>query len=187
MYHQNFSPSHGTHHGKKVFSTTGSIKMNDTENLRMTNYSQSPNAVTASSSPNSPSIRIANSSFGQQRLHDHPHEIDLQEFEAEADYKEYIMYQRIMQHRNSYNANNSLGNSTPTTTLIPPVLPLSTPIHPNPSFLNAVMIQRLRDNANERQNSFYRNEYMDQVDTTTTVHDTNDDLESEEGIFELDM
>jgi hypothetical protein len=175
MYNQHFSPSH-QHQVNKVRNSSSS-NMTNTENLRMSNYPQSPNAVTASPSPNSPSIRIANSS-NKQRHQDNPHEVDIQEFEAEADYKEYLMYQRIMQHRNSYNS--SSGSAITTTSLIPPTLPLSTPIHPNPTFLNAIMIQRLRDNATERQNSFHHKERTDHLTTTNVDDDDDDDDEDDD-------
>jgi hypothetical protein len=149
-----------------------------TENARSVDYSRSPNAVTASPSPTSPRIKIANANSAQPHF-DHPHEIDVQEFEAESDYKEYIMYQRIMQHRSS--RTNSLTSGP---VLIPPTLPLSVPYNPNPSFLSHTMIQRLRDNASDRQDSFHN--YNDQADCTTNAVNE-DDLESEFGIFELDM
>ena len=173
MYH------HGTDSSQQYDANSARQNIhNRTENSRSVDYSRSPNAVTASPSPISPRIKIANEN-ASQRYFDHSHELDFQEIEAEADYKEHIMYQRIMQHRSS--RTNSLKGAP---VLIPPTLPLSAPFHANPSLLSHSMIHRLRDNAKDRQDSFCNEN--DQADCTTYV-ENEDDLESEVGIFELDM
>ena len=175
MYHHNVIP-HQYDANLSLHNMYGTSTSSSAENTRTDDYSRSPNAVTASPSPTSPHIKIANANVAQ---FDRSREIDLQEFEAEADYKEYVMYQRIMQRRS--NRSNSLSGSQ---VLIPPTLPLSAPFHPNPSLLRHSMIQRLRDNARDRQDSLHDDN--DQADgTTKTEHE--DDLDSEVGIFELDM
>ena len=151
----------------------------NTENSRLVDYPRSPNAVTASPSPTSPRIRISDANAAHL-LFDHLHEVDVKDLEAEADYREYIMYQRIMQHRSSLT--NSLTGGP---VLIPPTLPLSAPFNPNPLLLNHSMIQRLRDNAEDRQESFHNEN--DEVDSMTITEHDEDDPESEVGIFELDM
>ena len=175
MYHHNVIP-HQYDANLSLHNMYGTSTSSSAENTRTDDYSRSPNAVTASPSPTSPHIKIANANVAQ---FDRSREIDLQEFEAEADYKEYVMYQRIMQRRSS--RSNSLPGSQ---VLIPPTLPLSAPFHPNPSLLRHSMIQRLRDNARDRQDSLHDDN--DQAyGTTKTEHE--DDLDSEVGIFELDM
>ena len=177
MYHHNVIP-HQYDANLSLHNMYGTSTSSSAENTRTDDYSRSPNAVTASPSPTSPHIKIANANVAQRQF-DRSREIDLQEFEAEADYKEYVMYQRIMQRRS--NRSNSLSGSQ---VLIPPTLPLSAPFHPNPSLLRHSMIQRLRDNARDRQDSLHDDN--DQADgTTKTEHE--DDLDSEVGIFELDM
>ena len=173
MYHNNMIPS------QQFGANRPHCNMySNAETTRTAEYSRSPNAVTASPSPTSPRIRIANVNAEQRRF-DHSHEIDVQELEAEADLKEYVMYHRIMQHRSSRSS-----SLTGASVLIPPTLPLSATFHQNPSLLSHSMIQRLRDNAKDRQDSFYND--IDQADGTTN-NENEDDLESEVGIFELDM
>ena len=170
MYHHNILPSQQFEVNRPRSNMYG-----NPENTQSVDFSKSPNAVTASPSPSSPRVKIANAN-----VH-HPHEVDVQEFEAEADYREYIMYQRIMNHRCS--RASSLA-SLPV--LIPPALPLSA--HLNPSFISHSMIQRLRDNAADRQNSQCDDDDddNDQVDDSTNNADE-EELESEVGIFELDL
>lgn len=173
MYHHNMIPS------QQLGANSSRCNMyTNPDTTRSVDYSRSPNAVTASPSPTSPRIKIANVN-AEQRCFDHAHEIDIQELEAEADFKEYVMYQRIMQHRSS-----RASSLTGAPVLTPPTLPLSATFHPNPSLLSHSMVQRLRDNARDRQDSFYNDN--DQADGTTN-NENEDDLESEVGIFELDM
>jgi hypothetical protein len=173
MYHHNVNPS------QRYDSSCSRYKIDGgTESSRIVDYSRSPNAVTATPSPTSSRIKIANAN-SVQRHFNNPHELDVQEFEAEADYKEYVMYQRIMQHRSS-----RTNSFTGCPVLIPPTLPLSVPLNPNTSFLSHSMAQRLRYNAKDRQDSFHDND--DQADCTTNT-ENEDDLETEVGIFELDM
>jgi hypothetical protein len=135
-------------------------------------FANSPNAVvtdqpnvhpSSSRSPNaaqSPRIKIAN-----EYRFDHPHEVDLREFEAEADYKEYVMFQRIMAHRDKMAAKVTSDGTTP---LIQPLL------LPNnhQTFLNTIMMHRILD---------------EQEDSLPIPLELDDELESEQGIFELDM
>ena len=144
-------------------------------NAQRVSFAHSPNAValgitdpsasrpSSSRSPNgahSPRIKIAN-----DYRFDHPHEVDIREFEAEADYKEYVMFHRIMAHRDKMAAKMASESTTP---LISPLI-LS---HNHNMFLNSVMIQRLRD---------------EQEDSVLAHPELEEELESEQGIFELDM
>jgi hypothetical protein len=154
----------------------------ESNNTRRMGVAHSPNAVvsgmtmslprpTSSTSPNvahSPRIRIKN---GERHSNLHPHELNRKEVEAEADYKEYVMYQRIMEHRSKL-TKGTTGESTPTmsTPSISSLLPTSHNL-----FLNAAMMQRLRD---ERTHTF---------DQHHTPDLDEEESESELGIFELDM
>ena len=174
MYHTNMFPP------QQYDANRPRCNMNsNSETFRSLDFSRSPNAVTASPSPSSPRIKIANVDAEHRRF-DRFHEIDVQEFEAEADFKEYVMYQRIMQHR----SNRAAASLTDAPVLLPPALPLSAAFHPNPSLIRHSMIERLRLNAKDRQDSFYKNN--DQADESTNCENEDDD-ESEVEIFELDM
>jgi hypothetical protein len=186
MYHHDLVQSHQYDTARSsgtMDSHTGSA-----ETLR---FSRSPNAVTvtASASPNSPCIKFATYSDGRYRM-DHPHDVDLQEYEAEVEYREYVMYQRIMEHRHRLSMSLP-ANADPN--LLPPPMPLSTPercTHPRPMFVSDYMLQRLRNNAKDQADSL--EDENDQVDSGTNkdddvYDDEDDDFAFEGGIFELDM
>jgi 6-pyruvoyl-tetrahydropterin synthase len=154
----------------------------ESNNTRRMGFAHSPKAVvsgitmpsprpTSSTSPNvahSPRIRINN---GERHSNLHPHELDIQEVEAEADYKEYVMYQRIMEHRSKL-TKGTTGESIPTMSTLsnPQLQPTSHNL-----FLNAAMIERLRD---ELTHTFDHQHILDLDE---------EESESEQGIFELDM
>jgi hypothetical protein len=154
----------------------------ESNNTRRMSIAHSPNAVvsgitmpsprpTSSTSPNvarSPRIRI---NGGERHSNLHPHELDIQEVEAEADYKEYAMYLRIMEHRSKL-TKGTTGESIPTMSTLsnPQLQPTSHNL-----FLNTAMIQRLRD------------ELAHTSDHQHILDLDEEESESEQGIFELDM
>jgi hypothetical protein len=147
----------------------------ETSATRRVAFAHSPNAVASgiidtsnphpspSRSPNaaqSPRIKIAS-----DYRFDHPHEVDLREFEAEADYKEYVMFHRIKAHRDKIAAKATSDSTTPL--IRPLLLPNS-----HQTFLNTIMMHRILD---------------EQEDSLPNPLEMEEELESEQGIFELDM